>query len=104
MSKGPVTIPKEVREVLPFDYSITKDFFPHMSDEERIATYGIFGGVPLYLSQFKGGLSLKENIQEALLEDGSVLFEEPINLLKAEFKEPYFYNSIFPLLPRVLRL
>ena len=81
-------------EVLPFDYSITEDFFPHMSDEERIATYGILGGVPLYLSQFKDGLSLKENIQEALLEDGSVLFEEPINLLKAEFKEPYFYNSL----------
>jgi len=81
-------------EVLPFDYSVTKDFFPHMSNEERIATYGILGGVPLYLAQFQDGLSLKENIQEALLEDGSVLFEEPINLLKAEFQEPYFYNSL----------
>ena len=81
-------------EVLPFDYSVTEDFFPHMSNEEKIATYGILGGIPLYLSQFQDGLTLKENIQEALLEDSSVLFEEPINLLKAEFKEPYFYNSL----------
>lgn len=40
-------------EVLPFDYSITEDFFPPMSDEERIATYGISGGVPFIFRSSK---------------------------------------------------
>lgn len=46
-------------ELLPFDYSITKDFFPAMSNTDRIISYGILGGIPLYLLSFSDKLSIK---------------------------------------------
>ena len=39
-------------ELLPFDYSITKDFFPAMSNTDRLIAYGIL----LYISSNKSML------------------------------------------------
>lgn len=81
-------------ELLPFDYTITKEFYPAMSDIDRIVTYGILGGIPLYLLSFSDKLSVKENIENGLLSPISVMRREPLNLLRMELREPLFYNSI----------
>ena len=81
-------------ELLPFDYTITKEFYPAMSDIDRIVTYGILGGIPLYLLSFSDKLSVKDNIENGLLSPISVMRREPLNLLRMELREPLFYNSI----------
>lgn len=81
-------------ELLPFDYSITKDFFPAMSNTDRLIAYGILGGIPLYLLSFSDKLSIKDNIETGILSPISVMRREPINLLRMELREPLFYNSI----------
>lgn len=81
-------------ELLPFDYSITKEFFPKMSNTDRIISYGILGGIPLYLLSFSDKLSIKENIEASILSPVSVMLREPLNLLRMELREPLFYNSV----------
>ena len=81
-------------ELLPFDYTITKEFYPAMSDIDRIVSYGILGGIPLYLLSFSDKFSVKENIENGLLSPISVMRREPLNLLRMELREPLFYNSI----------
>lgn len=81
-------------ELLPFDYTITKEFYPAMSDIDKIISYGILGGIPLYLLSFSDKLSVKDNIENGLLSPISVMRREPLNLLRMELREPLFYNSI----------
>lgn len=81
-------------ELLPFDYTITKDFYPQMSNIDRVITYGILGGIPLYLLSFSDKYSITENIEKGLLSPMSVMRREPMNLLRMELREPLFYNSI----------
>lgn len=81
-------------ELLPFDYTITKDFYPQMSNIDRVISYGILGGIPLYLLSFSDKYSIAENIEKGLLSPMSVMRREPLNLLRMELREPLFYNSI----------
>lgn len=81
-------------ELLPFDYTITKKFYPTMSNVDRIISYGILGGIPLYLLSFNDNLSVTDNIEKGILSPMSVMRKEPINLLRMELREPLFYNSI----------
>ena len=39
-------------------------------------------------------MSLKENIENLFLSESGHLFEEPVNLLKQELREPATYNGI----------
>ena len=73
---------------------ITKEFFPNMTNEERVLSYGILGGIPLYLKMFSDKLSIPENIEKGLLSPMSIMRKEPLNLLRMELREPLFYNSI----------
>lgn len=52
------------------------------------------GGVPLYLQQFDDSISVDENIVEAFLDPSSILYEEPVNLLKQEIQKSSAYNAI----------
>ena len=81
-------------EIKPLDYLTSSLFFPNYTNEEKLLVYGILGGIPYYLRIFNPKLSIKENIQKYIVEAGSVLSEEPVFLLKMEFREPSLYNSI----------
>jgi hypothetical protein len=81
-------------ELLPFDYTITKEFYPHMTNIERVISYGILGGIPLYLLAFSDKKNLKQNIIDGILSPMTIMRREPINLLRMELREPLFYNSI----------
>lgn len=56
--------------------------------------YGVVGGTPQYLLQVNSKLSVEENIKDIYLNPMSFLFEEPINLLKQEVREPAIYTAI----------
>ena len=81
-------------EVCPFDYYDSARFFPAYSAEEKLLAYGILGGVPRYLETFDDSLSIRDNIARQILAEGSALYEEPMNLLRAELRETNVYNSI----------
>lgn len=78
-------------------------FFDNYSDEDKILTYSILGGVPQYLLKFDNNSSLKDNILNSLLDSAAYLFDEPTNLLKQELREPALYNSIIESIARGAR-
>lgn len=81
-------------ELLPFDYLDSAKFFPNYTNEQKLLAYGILGGVPRYLEAFDPHLSIQENVAEKIVRNGAYLYEEPMNLLRAELRSPNTYNSI----------
>lgn len=81
-------------ELKPLDYLQSQDFVSKYSNEDKILTYSILGGVPQYLKTFNSDKSLKQNILDCIIKSASPLGDEVNFLLKQEFREPAIYNSI----------
>jgi len=81
-------------KLLPFDFEDTCKYFRNWSDEDKALIYGIVGGTPQYLTQMNDKMTIEENIKNTFLNSTSFLFEEPINLLKQEVREPAIYTAI----------
>ncbi len=81
-------------KIRPFDFEECCRYFQNLSDENKAMLYGIVGGTPQYLLQMSDRLSVEENIKNTYLNPMSFLYEEPINLLKQEVREPAIYNAI----------
>ncbi|MGN1296104.1 MAG: ATP-binding protein, partial [Bacilli bacterium] len=81
-------------EIKPFDYYESAAFFPDYSNEHKLISYGILGGIPRYLEAFNPKIDIQTNIASNIIKEGSYLYEEPDNLLKAELRETNIYNSI----------
>ena len=81
-------------KIKPFTYYESATLLKGFSIEEQSILYGVTGGVPEYLSRIRLNKSLKENIEDLFLTESGHLFEEPVNLLKQELREPATYNGI----------
>ncbi|MCL2317837.1 MAG: ATP-binding protein [Methanomassiliicoccaceae archaeon] len=81
-------------KLLPFRYDEIEKWFPTYTPEELALTFGVIGGVPSYLGQFSGKVSVKQNILNEIMKKDAMLFEETTNLMKQELSEPKTYNSI----------
>ncbi|MBO4883809.1 MAG: AAA family ATPase, partial [Clostridia bacterium] len=81
-------------KLLPFDFREAYQCLDGFSDEDKALVYGMAGGTPQYLLQMDGRLSVEENIKNTFLNPASALFEEPVNLLKQEVREPAIYNAL----------
>ena len=81
-------------KLLPFDFEETCRYFERFKDEDKALAYGIVGGTPQYLLQINDRLSIEENIKNTFLNPISFLYEEPVNLLKQEVREPAIYTAI----------
>ena len=81
-------------KIMPFDFEETCHYFKKFSNEEKALIYGIVGGTPQYLIQMDVTLSVEDNIKNTFLNPISFLYEEPINLLKQEVREPAIYTAI----------
>lgn len=81
-------------ELKAFDYLESAEFFPKYSDIDKLITYGILGGIPCYLEAFDSEKSVKENVENKILKEGSFLKDEPSFLLRQELRETAVYNSI----------
>jgi len=78
----------------PFSFAETAAFGKGFSALDKALLYGVAGGTPQYLLQMDGSLSMQENICRTFLSSSSAIFEEPLNLLKQEVREPAVYNAI----------
>ncbi len=81
-------------KIKPFTYYESALLLECFAIEEQAILYGITGGIPEYLSRVRLNMSLKENIENLFLSESGHLFEEPVNLLKQELREPATYNGI----------
>jgi hypothetical protein len=81
-------------KLLPFDFAETCGYFKSFSAGDKALAYGIMGGTPQYLLQISDKLSIEENIKNTFLDATSSIYEEPINLLKQEVREPAIYTAI----------
>lgn len=81
-------------KILPFDFEEVCCYLENFSDEDKALIYGIAGGTPQYLLQINDRLSVEDNIKNTYLNPVSFLFEEPVNLLKQEVREPAIYTAI----------
>lgn len=83
-----------VWKMQPLSFSEAVDFFPNMTPQSQLETYGILGGIPHYLQQFDPELSVAQNVKDTILSRGSALYTEVDFLLRQELREPMTYNAI----------
>lgn len=81
-------------DVASLPYRDAARFFPGWSAEDCLRAYGVFGGVPYYLSLCDPEVSLAENVSDLVLAKGAPLAEEPDNLLQAELRDVSRYTSL----------
>lgn len=81
-------------KLLPFTFDETCRLFGKFGDEDKALLYGMFGGTPQYLLQVSDKMSVADNVKNTFLNPASAIFEEPVNLLKQEVREPAIYTAI----------
>lgn len=82
--------------LLPFSPSDSALFTSAWDAEDRIRAYGVWGGVPYYLSMIDDGLTLEQNILRTILLPGAPLQSEADYLIRVEsrLRDVALYGSI----------
>lgn len=81
-------------KIEPFFIPAIVEFFPDLPVQEIVKVQSVFGSIPAYLSYYDPTFTLLENISSTMLSEGQPLFEEPLFLLRQEFREVARYFSI----------
>lgn len=81
-------------KIHPFTFFESRQMLMSFSPEQQAILYGVTGGIPEYLSRVNENLSMDENMIQLFFDESGRLFEEPVNLMKQELKEPMTYHSI----------
>lgn len=81
-------------KIKPFEFYEIRDYYTRFNIHDLACIYGITGGIPQYMSKIDDMNTLDENIKANFLDPAAYLFEEPINLIKQECREPAQYNAI----------
>lgn len=81
-------------KIRPFTFWEAGEMIKDYSAQDRALLYGVTGGIPEYLSRIDGTKDVHENIIRLFFDESGRLFEEPINLMKQELREPMTYHSI----------
>ncbi len=79
-------------KVQPFDFRTIYRIFGNFDLAARV--FFVFGNIPYYLSFYDSNKSLEENIREKILTKGMHLYDEPLILLREEFRESRIYRLI----------
>jgi len=78
----------------PFTFFDVKRYYDTFSPFDAAVLYGVTGGVPAYLELMDPELPIEENIRRAFFDASSILYEEPVNFLRRETREPAYYNAV----------
>ena len=77
----------------PLGFKDIKEFFPSYDIEDLAKLYGAVGGTPAYLEKLSENKNFWENIID-IITPGSYLYDEALNFLRQEVREPRTYLSI----------
>ncbi len=69
--------------VRPFDYRTAAELLSFPDPVDTLTAYGILGGVPLYLTLFQSGLSIRDNVARAIAAPTARLYVEPHTVFAA---------------------
>lgn len=83
-----------IYKMMPMPYYDAVKFVPDFSDEEKLTTCTILGGIPHYLKRFDSHKSLSDNIIDEILTKGRTLYTEVEFLIHQELRETSVYNTI----------
>lgn len=81
-------------KIKPFTFFEARGMLEAFNGQEQAVLYGATGGIPEYLSRINAELSVDENLISLFFDESGRLFEEPMNLMKQELREPMTYHSI----------
>jgi len=76
----------------PFSFSVILKLFNNMEDAFKI--WSVFGSVPYYILFYDRKKNLVDNIRIKILTKGINLYDEPLVLLRQEFRESRVYRLI----------
>jgi AAA+ ATPase superfamily predicted ATPase len=87
-------------KINPLEYYEMAEYFTRVSFRDLALVYGITGGVPQYMIKIDERRSIAQNIRDNFFDSAAYLFEEPVNLIKQECREPAQYNAIIGVIAR----
>ena len=64
-----------------FNYFEASQFYPNLTNYDKVAMYSVFGGSPFVNKEINPALSLKENIIKTFLKEGGAVFNYADNML-----------------------
>lgn len=81
--------------LLPLSFSQYHEYMKKdISEVELVKRYSVTGGFPKYIEALNNTDSLKKAIQLNLLNPSCPIYEEPLNLIQKELREPGVYLSL----------
>lgn len=78
----------------PFPYAAVHELFSERGADERVAIYGMTGGVPAYLELFTRTLDFVSGLRDQCLAPGSIMMSDPAVILYEQLQEPQTYESV----------
>ena len=81
-------------KIMPLDYYDSAEFLANANTKDKLLSYAVTGGVPLYLNIISKEDTVVDGIKNAFFATDGFMYEEPYNLLKQELREPAVYNTI----------
>lgn len=78
----------------PLSFYQSWQFFPRKKFDEFLRIFAVVGGLPAYLLQIDGNLSLEDNMRKRIFPKTEFLHNEVEFMLKEELREPRNYLSI----------
>nr|BAL52713.1 ATPase [uncultured prokaryote] len=81
-------------QLQPLSFRDASLFFTSYTPRQRLAAYGVLGGMPAYLQRFDPRRSLRENLVREVLNPQGFLFEEPHFVLRMELRDPKTYMAL----------
>lgn len=81
-------------DLSPLPFRDAVQFVGRYTAEEKLMTFGVFGGMPFYLQFLDRGTRLHANVVRLLLTPTGSLIDEPVILLQSELREISRYASV----------
>ncbi len=75
-------------------YGALVEIFPDWSPAERVAVYGVCGGVPAYLNLFQQAQNFTDGLTNDCLSPSSIMLSDAALLINERLSEPQTYLSI----------
>lgn len=89
---GRITLKINLKEM---DYLDSSLFYSKYSNEDKVKTYAVFGGIPFYNSLIEDSKSFEENLFNLILDDKAPLPGEFLSIVQDEAKRVDQANNVF---------
>ena len=78
-----------IQHIHDFDYYDASQFYPELSEREKVAFYGVFGGCPYVLENLETDKSIKDNIIRLLLPETGIIRSHIENVMLKEIQKSF---------------